>query len=84
MAYSMNDACIDVSNKQAARRVDDMLDDAVADSFPASDPVSLAMPHHRIESSGLSRMMSKPGQFSTAFLLGGGLLAAIAYLALRK
>ena len=45
-----HDHKLDFSTKRAAHRVERMLDDAVEDSFPASDPVSLAMPHNRIES----------------------------------
>lgn len=40
---------IDLSSNQAAHHVDRMLDEAIEDSFPSSDPVSLAMPHNRIE-----------------------------------
>jgi len=37
----------------AARHVDRMLDSAIEDSFPASDPVALAMPRHRVEKPAL-------------------------------
>lgn len=75
------DAKLDLSNSKAANRVDRMLDDAVADSFPASDPVALAMPRARVEPSVLRTAAE---QKSTWFLLGGGLLAVIALLALRR
>jgi hypothetical protein len=76
-----HDAKLDLSTKHAARRVERMLDDAVEDSFPASDPVSLAMPRHRVEPGVLSAAANSP---STWFVLGGGLLAVIAFLALRR
>jgi hypothetical protein len=75
------DAKIDLSNKQAVRRVDRMLDDAIEDSFPASDPVALAMPRDRVESATL-RSAAQSG--TTWFLVGGGLLALVALLALRR
>ena len=75
------DGKIDLSNKQAARRVDRMLDDAIADSFPASDPVALAMPRDRVENRGLA---SAARSGTTWFLVGGGLLALIALVALRR
>lgn len=55
------------------------LDQAVEDSFPASDPVSLSMPHDREE-------LNLPGVTSpmTMLLIGGGLLALIALIALRR
>ncbi|HEX2830401.1 MAG TPA: hypothetical protein VHP37_28955 [Burkholderiales bacterium] len=63
----------------AHRAVDRKLDDAVADSFPASDPVALSMPHDR-EELNLHRTISP----STMWLVGGGLLAIIALIALRR
>ena len=60
--------------------VERRLDDAVADSFPASDPVALAQPHDP-EELGLRRSMMSP----TAWLVvGGGLLALLALIALRR
>jgi hypothetical protein len=55
------------------------LDDAVAESFPASDPVSLAQPHDPAE-------LGHPRSTSSTswMLLGGGLLAVIALIALRR
>jgi hypothetical protein len=41
---------LDLSTEKAERHLDRMLDEAIADSFPSSDPVSLAMPHERVES----------------------------------
>ena len=63
----------------AQRAVDRKLDDAVADSFPASDPVALSMPHDR-EELNLHRKIAP----STMWLVGGGLLAVIALIALRR
>ena len=63
----------------AQREVDRRLDDAVADSFPASDPVQLSMPHDR-EELNLHRRIAP----STMWLVGGGLLAVIALIALRR
>jgi hypothetical protein len=62
----------------AHRAVDRKLDEAVEDSFPASDPVQLSMPHDR-EELNLHRTSS-----STMWLVGGGLLALLAVIALRR
>ena len=59
--------------------IDRQLDDAVADSFPASDPVSLSMPHHPHE---LGR--TPPMSLTNWLLIGGGLLAVVALIALRR
>lgn len=67
--------------EKSARHVDDLLDEAVADSFPASDPVSLAMPHRRDEAPGAG---AAGAELSTLLLIGGGILAVIALLALRR
>ena len=66
----------------ASRRaqVERQLDDAVADSFPASDPVALAQPHDREELGGSQFTMSTTGWL----LLGGGLLAVLALIVLRR
>ena len=74
----------DISDKlgisnAAHRAVDKRLDDAVEDSFPASDPVQLSMPHDR-EELNLHRRPSA----ATMWLVGGGLLAIIAFIALRR
>ena len=77
----------DLSNKGAASHVDRMLDNAVEDSFPASDPVALSMPHDRVESrfAGLKKAANQvPMPGLATLLLGGGLLAVIAFLTLRK
>ena len=76
-----HDAKLDLTTKDAAHRVDRMLDNAIEDSFPASDPVALAMPRHRVEAGAL-RAAAQSG--TTWFLVGGGLLALIAILALRR
>ena len=82
MATIPNDAPIDLSTKDSCRYVERMLDDAVEDSFPASDPVALSMPHDHVESRmAVLRRAASP---TTMFLLGGGLLALITYIALRR
>lgn len=40
---------LDLSSPESTAHVDRMLDEAVAESFPASDPVALSQPHDRIE-----------------------------------
>jgi hypothetical protein len=65
-----------LSNKPHS--IEQQLDDAVENSFPASDPVSLSMPHHREELNLHSRSST------TMWLVGGGLLAIIAIIALRR
>jgi hypothetical protein len=60
--------------------LDRKLDEAVADSFPASDPVALAQPHDPEELGVRRSAMS----FTHWMLLGGGLLAVIAIIALRR
>lgn len=67
-----------MANHAAHQEMDRKLDDAVADSFPASDPVQLSMPHDR-EELNLHRSSS-----TTWWLVGGGLLAVIALIALRR
>lgn len=63
----------------AQREVDRKLDSAIEDSFSTSDPVQLSMPHDR-EELNLHRRVSP----STMWLVGGGLLAIIALIALRR
>ena len=63
----------------AQRAADRNLDNAIEDSFPASDPVQLSMPHDR-EELNLHRRIAP----STMWLVGGGLLAIIALIALRR
>jgi hypothetical protein len=75
------DAKLDLTNPRSADRVDRMLDDAVEDSFPASDPVALAMPRQRVEPNAFRSAAEAP---STWFVLAGGLLAVLALLALRR
>ena len=74
---------LDFSSKNAARRVERMLDDAVEDSFPASDPVALSLPHNRVESR-FPQVPEGAPSMGTLLLLGGGLLAVIALLTLRR
>jgi hypothetical protein len=69
------------STSERERHVDELLDDAVAESFPASDPVALAMPHRRDEV-GTSHLQSP--DLATLLLIGGGILAVVALLALRR
>jgi len=63
-----------------ASDVDKRLDDAVADSFPASDPISLSQPHDPRELGLHATGMST----TSMMLVGGGLLAIIAIIALRR
>ena len=60
--------------------VDRRLDEAIEDSFPASDPVSLAQPHDPV------KLGARRPAWSTThwMLLGGGLLAVLAIIALRR
>jgi hypothetical protein len=75
------DAKLDFTNSKAAKKVDQMLDHAVEDSFPASDPVALAMPRERVEPSAIQAAIESR---NTWFALAGGLLAVIALIALRR
>lgn len=70
----------DLGLANRATDVESRLDDAIADSFPASDPVSLAQPHDPREL-GLHRTMPST---TSMMLVGGGLLAIIAIIALRR
>jgi hypothetical protein len=63
-----------------AANLERRLDDAVAESFPASDPVSLAQPHDPAEL-GHARSWNSLGSW---IVLGGGLLAILAVIALRR
>ena len=62
------------------RDVDRKLDEAVEDSFPASDPVSLS---HAARPRGAGPAPAMPSR-PTMMLVGGGLLALIALIALRR
>ena len=75
----------DLTTKGSKHHVERMLDAAVEDSFPASDPVALSMPHDRIESR-FARVRDRFELPSTGTMLiaGGVLLAIAAVLALRK
>ena len=77
MALSTLQDKLGLSDRSA--HVDRRLDDAIADSFPASDPVALAMPHHPHE---VGR--TAPMSLTNWLLVGGGLLAVIALIALRR
>jgi hypothetical protein len=61
------------------RDLDSKLDEAIAESFPASDPVALSMPHDA-EEMGRASAVSP----TSMMLIGGGLLALIAFIALRR
>ena len=63
----------------ADKAMDRKLDSAIEDSLATSDPVQLSMPHDR-EELNLHRGVSS----STMWLVGGGLLAVIALIALRR
>ena len=63
-----------------ASDVDRRLDEAVEDSFPASDPVQLAQPHDPVEL-GVRRA---PWSMTSWMLVGGGLLALLAVIAMRR
>lgn len=69
---------IDLSSKRKAEHVDRMLDEAIAESFPNSDPVALAMPHDRAES-GISRKLQLPTGMRDAWplLVIGGVIVAL-------
>jgi hypothetical protein len=68
-----------IANNAADHSVERRLDEAVEDSFPASDPVQLSMPHDRAE----LNLHRRPSA-STMWLVGGGLLAIVALIALRR
>ena len=78
MALTAMQDKLGLSNR--ASDVERRLDDAVADSFPASDPVQLAQPHDPREIGVSHSAMST----TTMMLLGGGLLAVLALIALRR
>ena len=70
-------------DKLGTSKADDVerrLDNAIEESFPASDPVSLAQPHDP-EELGLLCPIMPP---SAWLVVGGGLLAVLALVALRK
>ncbi len=81
MPPETSDSRLDLSTQSSAKRVDRMLDDAIEDSFPASDPVALSMPRGRVES-GTFKAAAQSS--TTWWLVGGGLLALIALIALRR
>jgi hypothetical protein len=63
----------------APHAVEKKLDDAVEDSFPASDPVSLSMPHDREELN-----LHHQGSTTMMLAIGAGVLALLAFIALRR
>jgi hypothetical protein len=69
-----------LTNTNRGAQIDRRLDDAVAESFPASDPVSLAQPHDP-EELGQARSWNSLGSW---LVLGGGLLAILAVIAMRR
>ena len=80
-ANTPEDSKIDLRTTGSARDVDRKLDEAIEDGFSTSDPIALAMPHSRIESR-LPRL--EDVSIGTWFLVGGGLLALVALIALRR
>lgn len=74
---------IDLTSRPAAEHVDRMLDEAIEESFPNSDPVALAMPHDRVESSAY-RSMQNVSTIRDAWplVLVGSLIVAL--LVLRR
>ena len=67
-----------ISNRSAD--LERRLDDGIAESFPASDPVSLSQPQDPHEL-GVRR---SAWTSTHTMLVGGGLLALIAVIALRR
>ncbi len=69
---------LDLSTNRKAEHVDRMLDEAIEDSFPSSDPVSLAMPHERVEGD-ISRKLQIPAGFRDAWplMVVGGIIVAL-------
>ncbi len=69
---------LDLTSSKSSRHVDRMLDEAIEDSFPTSDPVSLAMPHDRVKASP-SRAMQMATGLRDAWPLAivGGIIAAL-------
>jgi hypothetical protein len=69
---------LDLTTDKAEHHVDRLLDEAIADSFPNSDPVSLAMPHDRVERPS-SRVSQLPAAIRDAWPLAviGGVIAAL-------
>lgn len=78
MAITTQDDKTGLANR--ASDVDQRLDDAIADSFPTSDPISLSQPHDPRELGLHSTVIST----TSMLLVGGGLLAIIAIIALRR
>lgn len=69
---------IDLTSRPAAEHVDRMLDEAIAESFPNSDPVALAMPHDRVESRASRALQRVPAiRDAWPLLLIGGVIAAL-------
>jgi hypothetical protein len=84
MAEAAQDHRLDLTTKNAAHRVERMLDEAVEDSFPASDPVALSMPHDRIESK--LQALGERVQFPSmgTMLIAGAVLATVAAVVLLR
>ena len=66
--------------KSKSDEIDRRLDSAVEDSMATSDPIALTQPHDP-EELGVRRSGMPP---SAWLVLGGGLLAVLAVIALRK
>lgn len=69
---------IDLTSRPATEHVDRMLDEAIAESFPNSDPVALAMPHDRVETRA-SRALQKMPAIRDAWplMLVGSVIVAL-------
>jgi hypothetical protein len=72
---------LDLSSNKAEAHVDRMLDAAIADSFPNSDPVALAMPHDRVESTA-SRALQIPSGLRDVWplMVIGGIIAGLLFM----
>lgn len=69
---------LDLTTEKAEHHVDRMLDEAIAESFPTSDPVALSMPHDRVERPS-SRVSELPAAIRDAWplIVIGGIIATL-------
>jgi hypothetical protein len=71
---------LDLSSKAAREHVDRLLDQAIEDTFPTSDPVSLTMPHERAGENPASSRSALAARISSALplvVIGGIVLALL-------
>lgn len=71
---------IDLRTERSTAHVDQMLDEAIAESFPNSDPVALAMPHDRLEPQGNAvgvRKLLGANSHWPLLIVGGVILALL-------